>query len=76
MTGTDSFGNPIQQGFQGPQLTLVGNQAASTVPTGSTVTTSAAVTSSNAGQVINTNTSGFTGLMPATLTNYRYFHSR
>ena len=73
VTGTDSFGNPIQQGFQGPQLTLVGNQAASTVPTGSTVTTSAAVTSNNAGQVITTNTSGFTGLMPAVQTDYGTF---
>jgi hypothetical protein len=68
-TGTDVFGNPFQQGFQGPQFTVAGNQAASTVPTGSTVTSSAVVTANNSGQIINTNTSGFTGLMPINQTD-------
>jgi hypothetical protein len=61
---TDIFGNTVQPGFQGPQVTVVGTQAPSTTPTGSTVAASAVVTSSTTGTVIATNTASFTGMMP------------
>ena len=63
-TTTDFFGNPVQQGFTGPLLTLT-NQ----VTTISTNTAATSIGSNTAGTPTVTNSQGFTGQMPATQTD-------
>jgi hypothetical protein len=71
LTSADTFGNPYNAGFTGNQVTILGSQAPSTTPTqiSNTSATSAAIAASTAGQVITTNTAGFTGQMPSNQTD-------